>query len=57
MELSTSCATAQYVNGIVETGTREPMSLWSFCRGQAELTDDKPKTLKVNFSIVYISLL
>ncbi len=31
----TSCATANYVNGIVETNTREPMSLRSFCRGQA----------------------
>ena len=35
IELLTSCATDHYVNGILETNTREPMSLVSFCRGMA----------------------
>ncbi len=34
--LLTSCATAHYVNGIVEIDTREPMSLRSFCCGMAD---------------------
>ncbi len=36
IEILTSCATAHYVNGIVETDTREPISFRSFCHGTAE---------------------
>ena len=37
IELLTSCATAHYVNGTVETDTREQMSLESFCRGMGNI--------------------
>ncbi len=36
LELLTACAATRCVNGIIVEGdTREPMSLRSFCRGQA----------------------
>ena len=34
----TSCATANYVNGIVERHTRVPMSVGSFCHGMEAYT-------------------
>ena len=50
IELLASCATIHYVNGIVETDTREPMSLGSFCRGMAE----KYHRIGDNYHEVYI---